>query len=223
MPALIQQYRQAGIDAKLVAAVGTILPTVFKVAGDAMDGVVSADIYFSDLEPFTKIPENVAVRAGVPEGARRDARQGRGARRPGADGVGGRGRRRPRASTARRWPKPFAARRIGGTLFGDVTFAAQRPDAVAPHPLQGRGRQDHEARGPQVRTSRCPAAPVLRVEGLGVRYGALVALHDMSWARRRRADPRHHRTERRGQEQLLRRRHQQRAATTATSTSTASA
>ena len=59
MPALIQQYRQAGIDAKLVAAVGTILPTVFKVAGDATDGVVSADIYFSDLPPFTTIPENV--------------------------------------------------------------------------------------------------------------------------------------------------------------------
>lgn len=59
MPALIQQYRQAGIDAKLVAAVGTILPTVFKVAGDATDGVVSADIYFVDLPPFTTIPENV--------------------------------------------------------------------------------------------------------------------------------------------------------------------
>jgi branched-chain amino acid transport system substrate-binding protein len=60
MPALIQQYRQAGIDAKLVAAVGTMLPTVFKVAGDAVNGVVSADIYFADLEPFNKIAENLA-------------------------------------------------------------------------------------------------------------------------------------------------------------------
>jgi branched-chain amino acid transport system substrate-binding protein len=60
MPALIQQYRQAGIEAKLVCAVGTILPTVFKVAGEAVNGVVSADIYFADLEPYSKIPENVA-------------------------------------------------------------------------------------------------------------------------------------------------------------------
>ena len=60
MPALIQQYRQAGIKAELIGAVGTILPTVFKVAGAAVTGVVSADIYFPDLPPFDSIPENVA-------------------------------------------------------------------------------------------------------------------------------------------------------------------
>ena len=30
MPALIEQYRQAGIDGTFVGAVGTILPTVFR-------------------------------------------------------------------------------------------------------------------------------------------------------------------------------------------------
>ncbi len=59
MPALIQQYRQAGIDATLVGAVGTILPTVFKIAGEAMTGVVSADVYFADLPPFNGIKENL--------------------------------------------------------------------------------------------------------------------------------------------------------------------
>ena len=59
MPALIQQYRQAGIDGTFVGAVGTILPTVFKIAGADMTGVVSADIYFPDLAPFDKIKENL--------------------------------------------------------------------------------------------------------------------------------------------------------------------
>jgi branched-chain amino acid transport system substrate-binding protein len=59
MPALIQQYRQAGIEGTFVGAVGTILPTVFRIAGEAMTGVVSADIYFPDLPPFDKIKENL--------------------------------------------------------------------------------------------------------------------------------------------------------------------
>lgn len=59
MPALIQQYRQAGVEGTFVGAVGTILPTVFRIAGDAMTGVVSADIYFPDLPPFNGIKENL--------------------------------------------------------------------------------------------------------------------------------------------------------------------
>jgi branched-chain amino acid transport system substrate-binding protein len=59
MPALIQQYRQAGIEGTFVGAVGTILTSVYKVAGDATNGVVSADIYFPDLPPFDGIKENL--------------------------------------------------------------------------------------------------------------------------------------------------------------------
>ena len=59
MPALIQQYRQAGIEGTFVGAVGTILPTVFRIAGEATTGIVSADIYFPDLPPFDKIKENL--------------------------------------------------------------------------------------------------------------------------------------------------------------------
>jgi branched-chain amino acid transport system substrate-binding protein len=59
MPALIQQYRQAGIEGTLVGAVGTILPTVFRIAGEATTNIISADIYFSDQPPFDGIKENI--------------------------------------------------------------------------------------------------------------------------------------------------------------------
>lgn len=58
MPALIRQARQARLPGHLVAAVGTIAPSVISVAGDAANGVVGADIYFPDVEPFASNPAN---------------------------------------------------------------------------------------------------------------------------------------------------------------------
>jgi branched-chain amino acid transport system substrate-binding protein len=58
LPAMIEQYRQADIKSKFVGAVGIMLTQVFKVAGDANNGIVSADIFFPDLPPFTTIPES---------------------------------------------------------------------------------------------------------------------------------------------------------------------
>ena len=58
LPAMVEQYRQADLKSAFVGAVGIMLPTVFKVAGDANNGIVSADIYFWDLPPFNAIPEN---------------------------------------------------------------------------------------------------------------------------------------------------------------------
>jgi branched-chain amino acid transport system substrate-binding protein len=60
LPALVEQYRDAGLTSAFVGAVGIMLPTVFKVAGDANNGIVSADIYFADLPPFNAIPESNA-------------------------------------------------------------------------------------------------------------------------------------------------------------------
>jgi branched-chain amino acid transport system substrate-binding protein len=37
-----------------------MLTTVFKVAGDANNGIVSADIFFADLPPFTTMPESTS-------------------------------------------------------------------------------------------------------------------------------------------------------------------
>jgi branched-chain amino acid transport system substrate-binding protein len=58
MPALIRQARQMRIRGELIAAVGTIAPSVIAVAGEAANGVVGADIYFPDVEPFASNPVN---------------------------------------------------------------------------------------------------------------------------------------------------------------------
>jgi branched-chain amino acid transport system substrate-binding protein len=67
MPALIRQARQARVPGQLVAAVGTIAPSVISVAGDAANGLVGADIYFPDVEPFASNPVNRRYVAKVQE------------------------------------------------------------------------------------------------------------------------------------------------------------
>src|SRR5690606_22559055 len=49
MPAIIRQARQARLPGQLVAAVGTVAPSVLSVAGKAADGLVGANIYFPDV------------------------------------------------------------------------------------------------------------------------------------------------------------------------------
>lgn len=58
MPAIIRQARQSRLQGKLVAAVGTVAPSVIGVAGDAANGLIGADIYFPDVEPFASNPAN---------------------------------------------------------------------------------------------------------------------------------------------------------------------
>lgn len=58
MPATIRQARQARLGGTFIAAVGTVAPSVIQVAGDAANGVISADIYFPDVEPFASNPVN---------------------------------------------------------------------------------------------------------------------------------------------------------------------
>lgn len=58
MPATIRQARQSRLPGQLVAAVGTVAPSVISVAGDAANGLVGADIYFPDVEPFASSPAN---------------------------------------------------------------------------------------------------------------------------------------------------------------------
>ena len=67
MPALIRQARQSRLPGQLVAAVGTIAPSVISVAGDAANGLVGADIYFPDVEPFASNPVNRRYVAKVQE------------------------------------------------------------------------------------------------------------------------------------------------------------
>ena len=67
MPALIRQARQSRLQGQLVAAVGTIAPSVLAVAGDAANNLVGADIYFPDVEPFASNPVNKRYVAKVQE------------------------------------------------------------------------------------------------------------------------------------------------------------
>ena len=60
LPALLRQARQMRLGGELVAAVGTVAPSVIAVAGDAANGVVGADIYFPAVEPFASNPANQA-------------------------------------------------------------------------------------------------------------------------------------------------------------------
>jgi branched-chain amino acid transport system substrate-binding protein len=52
MPAIIRQAKRSRLPGQLVAAVGTIAPSVIKIAGDSAEGLVGADIYFPSVEPF---------------------------------------------------------------------------------------------------------------------------------------------------------------------------
>jgi len=67
MPALIRQARQMRVRGTLVTAVGTIAPSVIQVAGEAANGIIGADIYFPDVEPFASNPVNQAFIRRVQE------------------------------------------------------------------------------------------------------------------------------------------------------------
>ncbi|TXL73734.1 amino acid ABC transporter substrate-binding protein [Vineibacter terrae] len=123
MPALIQQYRQAGIEGTFVAAVGTILPTVFRIAGEATTGIVSADIYFPDLPPFDKIKENLefveAYRKAHNEAPDKGAALGAAALEVWASAAAA-------AKSLDRKTVAGAIRggKVPGTILGDLSFAA---------------------------------------------------------------------------------------------------
>jgi len=58
LPAFLQQYARANVGAPVICSVGTVSPSVIETAGAAANGLVSADIYFPDAEPFASNPEN---------------------------------------------------------------------------------------------------------------------------------------------------------------------
>ncbi|WP_219417555.1 ABC transporter substrate-binding protein [Pseudonocardia nigra] len=61
MPAMARQYAESSLEARHFAGTGTVSPTVIDLAGGAVvDGLLSADLYFPDVEPLTSIPRNQA-------------------------------------------------------------------------------------------------------------------------------------------------------------------
>jgi branched-chain amino acid transport system substrate-binding protein len=121
LPTLVQQYRQAGIASTLVAAVGTVTPAVLKATGEAMTGVVSADIYRPDLPPFDGIKANLdfiaAYRKAHNETPDKGAALGAQSLLVWATA----------ANTARSLDRRAVAgairnRKVAGTIFGDMAF-----------------------------------------------------------------------------------------------------
>jgi branched-chain amino acid transport system substrate-binding protein len=98
-----------------------MLPTVFKVAGDANNGVVSADIYFWNLPPFTSIPENTSFVAGFQKayGVEPDKSAALGAA---ALQVWARAVEGTKSLDRKTVAEAIRGKTIKGTVFGDATF-----------------------------------------------------------------------------------------------------
>lgn len=60
LPSMIRQARQSRLGGEILIAVGTMAPSVVKIAGKSADGVLGADIYFPEAEPFASDPRNKA-------------------------------------------------------------------------------------------------------------------------------------------------------------------
>jgi len=58
MPAILRQFKQGRVPGQLLAALGTVAPSVISVAGEAANDVMGVDIYFPDVEPFLSNPAN---------------------------------------------------------------------------------------------------------------------------------------------------------------------
>src|ERR1700759_3316466 len=121
LPAMVEQYRQADLKSAFVGAVGIMLTTVFKVAGEGHNGIGSADIYFWDLPPFNAIPASNDFAAAYRKAYGADPDKG--------DALA--------AASVQVWASAVEATKsldrktvaeairghtIKGTLFGDATF-----------------------------------------------------------------------------------------------------
>jgi branched-chain amino acid transport system substrate-binding protein len=58
LPAFLQQYSRGGGTAPMFCSVGTVTASVVEAAGAAANGLISADIYFPEAEPFASNPAN---------------------------------------------------------------------------------------------------------------------------------------------------------------------
>src|SRR6201994_1366060 len=121
LPALVEQYRQADVKSAFVGAVGIMLTTVFKVAGDANNGIVSADIYFWDLPPFNGNAESNSFAAAFKKayGADPDKSAALG---PAAVQVWARAVEQTKSLDRKTVAEASRGKTIKGTVFGDATF-----------------------------------------------------------------------------------------------------
>jgi branched-chain amino acid transport system substrate-binding protein len=121
LPAMVEQYRQADLKSAFVGAVGIMLPTVFKVAGDANNGIVSADIYFWNLPPFSTIAESNSFVAAFKKayGVEPDKSAALGAA---ALQVWARAVESTKSLDRKTVAEAIRGKTIRGTVFGDAAF-----------------------------------------------------------------------------------------------------
>jgi branched-chain amino acid transport system substrate-binding protein len=121
LPAMVEQYRQADVKSAFVGAVGIMLTTVFKVAGDANNGIVSADIYFWDLPPFNAIKESndfaAAFKKAYGADPDKSAALGAAAVQVWASAV-----EATKSLDKKTVAEAIRGKTIKGTVFGDATF-----------------------------------------------------------------------------------------------------
>ena len=121
LPAMVEQYRQADVKSAFVGAVGIMLTTVFKVAGDANNGIVSADIYFWDLPPFNAIKESndfaAAFKKAYGADPDKSAALGAAAIQVWASAV-----EATKSLDKKTVAEAIRGKTIKGTVFGDATF-----------------------------------------------------------------------------------------------------
>ena len=123
MPAFLQQYAQAQVGIPLIAAVGTVSPQVLDVAGPAANGVVSADIYFADVEPFASNPVNKAFVAALDKDGKvkADKFTALGAMALQSWAIAA---NQVKSLDKEKVAAAIRGKTLPGTIFGDATFAA---------------------------------------------------------------------------------------------------
>ena len=168
-PGAAERSRPAGDGGR------TIAPSVIQVAGEAANGIVGADIYFPDVEPFaSNRPTRIRRRDPGDVRTTPDKYMALGATALQVWAMA--------ANESKSLDKEAIAKRIRGgsfkgTIFGEVTFGPTDSSGRATSCSQSRTRRSSSG-GDRRAAGR---GPVLSVEGLGVRYGALVALDDVTW------------------------------------------
>jgi branched-chain amino acid transport system substrate-binding protein len=90
------------------------------LAGDANNGIVSADITFPDLPPFASIPANIEFVAAHKKAFRPRARKERSARRRPLQ-IRARAVEQTKSLDKKTVAEAIRGRTIKGTLFGDAT------------------------------------------------------------------------------------------------------
>ena len=123
LPAFLQQYAQAEVGAPIICSVGTVSPSVIEAAGPSANGLLSADVYFPDAEPFASYPENQRFIAQMKKqfSLMPDKFMAMGAA---SLQIWAKAANAAKSLDRKTVAEAIRGHTIAGTIFGDATFAA---------------------------------------------------------------------------------------------------